>query len=247
MALLKLQSVSKQFGELWALKDIEFSMNEGEIVGLVGPNGAGKTTLFNVITGRSRPDGGRIFFKGKDITCCKPDEICRLGISRTFQSSRPFARMTSLDNVVVGRVFGNGFRPRTRPEDIEEAGRLLEVVGIAHKAQTLAADLTLSEQRRLDLARALATEPSLLLLDEVAAGFSPAAVKQAVDLIRRVRQRGVALFIIDHFLNLSLRVSDRLLALEHGKKITEGKPQVVMRNPEVIRAYLGMQEENSDH
>jgi branched-chain amino acid transport system ATP-binding protein len=154
--------------------------------------------------------------------------------------------MSALENVVVGRVFGKGFHLRTRPEDIDAARHLLEVVGIAHKERTSAGDLTLSEQRRLDLARALATEPRLLLLDEVAAGFSPAAVKQAVDLIRRVRQRGVTLLIIDHFLNLSLRVSDRLLALEHGRKIAEGNPQEVMKNSKVIRAYLGMNEEEEE-
>lgn len=147
--------------------------------------------------------------------------------------------MSSLKNVLAGRVFGKGFRLRSRPEDVKTAHELLDVVGIAHKARTPAKDLTLSEQRRLDLARALATRPQLLLLDEVAAGFSPVAVKQAVNLVRRVRERGVTLLIIDHFLNLSLKVSDRLLALDHGKKISEGPPQKVMANPEVIRAYLG--------
>jgi branched-chain amino acid transport system ATP-binding protein len=243
LSLLKLEALSKRFGDFWALKEIDFSINEGEIVGLVGPNGAGKTTLFNLIAGRHRPTSGRVLFEDKEITSCRADEIRRRGISRTFQSSRPFAKMTTLENVVMGRIFSGEFHLFTQQTDIETAGQLLELVGIAHKAHTLAGDLTLSEQRRLDLARALANQPRLLILDEVAAGFSPLAVKHAVELVRRVRQRGVTLFIIDHFLTLSLRVSDRLLALDHGEKVAEGSPQEVMRNREVIRAYLGMRHE----
>jgi branched-chain amino acid transport system ATP-binding protein len=246
LSLLKLEVLSKKFGNSWALKEIDFKVNEGEIVGLVGPNGAGKTTLVNLVTGRHRPTSGRILFADREITSCKPHEIRRLGISRTFQSSRPFAKMTTLENVVVGRIFSGKFRLLVQKMDIATAEQLLQLVGIAHKAHTLAGDLTLSEQRRLDLARALANKPRLLLLDEVAAGFSPLAVKQAVELVRRVRQRGVTLFIIDHFLTLSLRVSDRLLALDHGEKIAEGSPQEVMRNREVIRAYLGMRHEDDN-
>ena len=244
MSLLRLEALSKRFGDLWALKEIDFSVNEGEIVGLVGPNGAGKTTLFNVITGRYRPTRGSVLFADREITSCKPHEIQRLGISRTFQSSRPFAKMSALENVVVGRIFSDKFRLFTRPVDIETAKELLDLVGIPHKSETPGGQLTLSEQRRLDLARALATQPRLLLLDEVAAGFSPLAVKRAVELVRRVQQRGVTIFIIDHFLTLSLRVSDRLLALDHGEKIAEGSPQEVMRNREVIRAYLGMRHQD---
>ena len=244
MSLLRLEALSKKFGDQWALKEIDFSIDEGEIVGLVGPNGAGKTTLFNLITCRHRATSGRVLFADKETTLCKPHEIQKLGISRTFQSSRPFAKMSTLDNVVVGRVFRGEFHLFAQSTDIDSARQLLELVGLAHKEQTPAGDLTLSEQRRLDLARALATQPRLLLLDEVVAGFSPVAVKQAVDLVRRVRQRGVTLFIIDHFLSLSLRVSDRLLALDHGEKVAEGRPQEVMRNREVIRAYLGTRHED---
>lgn len=244
MALLELQALSKKFDDRYVLNSIDFTVNEGEIIGLVGPNGAGKTTLFNIISGRVRPDNGKVLFKGQEITPCKPHKICRLGISRTFQSSRPFPQMSTLNNVLVGLAFGKRFCLRNSPADIRTAQELLEVVGIAHKSRTLARDLTLSEQRRLDLARALATRPQLLLLDEVAAGFSPVAVKQAIKLVRRVRERGVTLLIIDHFLNLSLQVSDRLLALDHGEKIAEGPPQTVMANREVIRAYLGLRYED---
>ena len=241
MILLQLQAISKKFNDFNALNRIDFSINQGEIVGLVGPNGAGKTTLFNIISGRLKPSSGNILFEGKKINGLKPHHICRLGISRTFQSSRPFIKMTALNNILVGHLFGKGFRLHTRPEDVQMARDLLEVVGIPHKAETLAEDLTLSEKRRLDLARALATRPKLLLLDEVAAGFSPVLVKQAVQLINRVRGRGVTLLIIDHFLTLSLKVSDRLLVLDHGEKIAEGPPNQVMKNREVGRAYLGLQ------
>ncbi|MBW1753199.1 MAG: ABC transporter ATP-binding protein [Deltaproteobacteria bacterium] len=246
MTLLQLQGLSKKFDDRYVLNSIDFAVNEGEIIGLVGPNGAGKTTLFNIISGRVRPGNGKVLFKGREITACKPHSICRLGISRTFQSSRPFPRMSTLNNVLVGRAFGKRFCLRNSSADIKTAQELLEVVGIAHKSRTPAGDLTLSEQRRLDMARALATRPRLLLLDEVAAGFSPVAVKQAVNLVRRVRERGVTLMIIDHFLNLSLQVSDRLLALDHGEKIAEGPPKEVMANREVIRAYLGLRYEDEN-
>ena len=242
--LLQLQALGKTFDDIVALSNIDFTINEGEIIGLVGPNGSGKTTLFNLISGRIKPTSGSIIFYGKDITRLKPHDICRLGISRTFQSSRPFPQMSTLDNVLVGRIFGKGFQIYGRYEDKQTALSLLEVVGIAHKSKTLAKNLTLSELRRLDLARALATRPKLLLLDEVAAGFSPVAVKQAVKLVQKVRKLGVTLLVIDHFLNLSLRVSDRLLVLDHGEKIDEGPPDKVMKNKEVIQAYLGLLHED---
>jgi len=154
--------------------------------------------------------------------------------------------LSAVQNALVGRVFGKGFRFRPRPDDLKTARELLEVVGLDHKADTPAGALTPSEQRRLDLARALATRPRLLLLDEVAAGFSPVAIKQAVDLVRRVQERGATLFVIDHFLNLSLRVSNRLLALDQGEKVAEGPPPEVMRNREVIRAYLGLRHEDEN-
>lgn len=246
MTLLQVQGLSKRFKDIQALNNIDFTIDEGEIVGLVGPNGAGKTTLFNLISGRFRPSSGRILFDGKEITGQKPHKVCRLGISRTFQSSRPFVQMTALENVLAGRVFGKKFNLRGCLEDKQAALELLEVVGIAHKAETPARNLTLSELRRVDLARALATRPRLLLLDEAAAGFSPVAVKQAVKLVQKVRDRGVTLLVIDHFLNLSLKVSDRLLALDFGEKIAEGPPNKVMRNREVIRAYLGLRHDDEN-
>jgi len=244
--ILGAENLVKTFGGLTAVSNFSFKLKKREILGLIGPNGAGKTTLFNLICGRYRPSSGNILFKDIDITDFKPHAICRLGISRTFQSSRPFPRMSTLQNVLVGHIFGKGFSLHTRPEDSDMARELLEIVGIAHKADTPAGQLTLSEQRRLDLARALATRPKLLLLDEVAAGFSPVLVKQAIELINRVRERGVSLLIIDHFLNLSLKVSDRLLALDHGEKIAEGPPHMVMRNRDVLQAYLGLRHQDEN-
>lgn len=243
MKMLEIQNLSKNFGDFNALNNIDFTIDEGEIVGLVGPNGAGKTTLFNIISGCLKPSSGKIIFNGKDIAGLKSHKICRGGISRTFQSSRPFANMSTLNNVLAGHTFGKEFYLWNRPEDMQTAKELLDIVGIAHKSELLAGDLTLSEQRRLGLARALATRPRLLLLDEVAAGFSPVLVKQSVELINRVRDRGVTLLVIDHFLALSLKVSDRLLALDHGEKIAEGPPAKVMKDREVIRSYLGLHNE----
>jgi len=247
VSLLTLHAVSKTFGDFTALKDINFVLHEGEVVGLVGPNGAGKSTLLNVISGRLKPSCGEVRFDNVLISGLKPQRICRLGISRTFQSSRLFAGMSALDNILAARLFGKRCRPRITGQDRDAARRALAFVGMTHKADTPAGDLTLSEQRRLDLARALATRPRLLLLDEIAAGFSPVLVKQAVSLVKKVRARGVTILIIDHFLNLSVRVSDRLLALDHGEKVAAGPPAEVLRNPDVMRAYLGLRHEGPGH
>jgi branched-chain amino acid transport system ATP-binding protein len=191
----------------------------------------------SVIAGQTRPTRGSIFFQGKEITGWPPHRRCRQGISRTFQIPRPFPDMTAWENVSIGLRFGkpdrhDGF---SRPQALE----FLEKVGLTHKADTLGRDLTLSEQRRLEVARALATGPRILLLDEVAAGLSPKMVRQVVTLVEKLRQQGLTLLIIDHFLNLTLEVSDRLVVLDRGEKIMEGPPQEIMRHPEVIGAYLG--------
>jgi branched-chain amino acid transport system ATP-binding protein len=219
------------------LVDIDLHAREQEIIGIVGPNGAGKTTLMSVIAGQTRPTRGSIFFQGQEITAWPPHRRCRQGISRTFQIPRPFPEMTAWENVAIGLRFGkpdrhDGF---SRPQALE----FLEKVGLTHKADTLGRDLTLSEQRRLEVARALATGPRILLLDEVAAGLSPKMVRQVVTLVEKLRQQGLTLLIIDHFLNLTLEVSDRLVVLDRGEKIMEGPPQEIMRHPEVIGAYLG--------
>jgi branched-chain amino acid transport system ATP-binding protein len=217
--------------------DINLGVREQEIIGIVGPNGAGKTTLMSVIAGQIRPARGTILFQGQDITAWPPHRRCREGISRTFQIPRPFPEMTAWENVAIGRRFGKPHRHDGFSR--EKALTYLDQVGLPHKADTLGRDLTLSEQRRLEVARALATSPRILLLDEVAAGLSPKMVRQVVSLVEKLRQQGLTLLIIDHFLNLTLEVSDRLVVLDRGEKIMEGPPQEIMRHPEVIGAYLG--------
>ncbi len=236
--LLEVRQIEAVLGPQRILRDINLEVREQEIIGIVGPNGAGKTTLMSVIGGQTQPSRGAIFFQGQDITTWPPHRRCLAGISRTFQIPRPFPDMTAWENVAIGFSFGqpgrrNGF---SRQQALE----FLEQVGLPHKADTLGRDLTLSEQRRLEVARALATSPRILLLDEVAAGLSPKMVRQVVTLVQRLRQRGLTLLIIDHFLNLTLEVSDRLVVLDRGEKIMEGPPQEVMSHPEVVGAYLGI-------
>ena len=216
MSLLRLEALSKRFGDHWALKEIDFSIDEGEIVGLVGPNGAGKTTLFNLITCRHRATSGRILFANKETTLCKPHEIQKLGISRTFQSSRPFAKMSTLDNVVVGRVFGGEFHLFAQSTDIDSAKQLLELVGLAHKEQTPAGDLTLSEQRRLDLARALATEAPIILLDEPTSALDILHKLEIMELLTSLRNAGKTILISIHDLDLARRYCDTVTLLQQG-------------------------------
>jgi branched-chain amino acid transport system ATP-binding protein len=235
--LLELRHIEAIWGPQRVLVDINLEAREQEIIGIVGPNGAGKTTLMSVIAGQTRPSRGVILFQGQDITAWPPHRRCREGISRTFQIPRPFPEMTAWENVVIGLRFGKPHRHDGFSR--QHALTYLEQVGLPHKADTLGRDLTLSEQRRLEVARALATSPRILLLDEVAAGLSPKMVRHVVSLVEKLRQQGLTLLIIDHFLNLTLEVSDRLVVLDRGEKIMEGPPQEIMRHPDVIGAYLG--------
>jgi branched-chain amino acid transport system ATP-binding protein len=239
MTLLEGKRVSKSFGGLMALTGVDFELRKGEILGLIGPNGAGKTTLFNLITGAYRPSSGRIAFQGKDISRSRPYAICRYGIARTYQLVRPFANLTVLENVLVGIYFGRGGGRDRREAAYREAERLLDLVGLGGKIKERAEHLTLMERKRLEIARALATQPSVLLLDEVIGGLNPTEIVQTMNLIRGLRDRGITIFMIEHVMKAIMGLSDRIMVLHHGELIGQGTPEQVANDQRVITAYLG--------
>jgi branched-chain amino acid transport system ATP-binding protein len=234
--LLGLESCTKRFGGLLANRDVSLAIEAGEIVGLIGPNGAGKTTLFNCITGYMHPDAGRIVFDGSDISHARPERICRLGVARTWQVVRAFGRMTALDNVVCGALQ----RTNRVPEARARASALLDFTGLAGKADAPAATLTLADKKRLEIARALATRPRLLLLDEAMSGLTPLETAAAVQLVRRIHEElKVTICVVEHVMEVVMPLSHRVVVLDYGVKIADGAPQAVVRDEQVIRAYLG--------
>ena len=239
MNILEVTKLSKNFGGISALSDIGFSVGEGEILGIIGANGAGKTTLFSIVSGFYPPDKGSIRFRGEDITGMKPYQICRKGIVRTFQVVRPFRNMTVLKNVTVGKLFGRD--QRTHQGDAErEARTVMDLVGLSDKTHLLAGELTLADHKRLELARALTTNPHVLLLDEVLAGLTPAETAEAMEIVRKIQKTvGLTILMVEHVMKAVIGLCGRIIVLHYGRMIAEGTPKEIVENPEVIEAYLG--------
>ena len=238
MRVLEGVEVTKYFGGLAAVFDVNFHVDQGEVFGLIGPNGAGKTTLFNLISAALTLKSGMIKFKDKNITGLKPHQICRLGVARTFQTVKIFANMSVLENVILGLLFGSA--NQTSSVDAEkQATALLEFVGLSALTATPAKDLTLANQKRLEVAGALATQPELLLLDEIMAGLNPTEVVQAMELVARIQDKGITIIMIEHVMKAIMSVCDRIMVLHHGQKIAEGTPQEIATSKTVIKVYLG--------
>jgi branched-chain amino acid transport system ATP-binding protein len=238
MRILEGEKVTKHFGGLAAVYQVDFAIDQGEVVGLIGPNGAGKTTLFNLISGSLPTTAGEIRYKGKKITGLKPNQICKKGVARTFQSAKLFAGLTVFENALAASLFGTK-RTISVPDAEKEAAELLEFVELSTVGAMLAKDLPIVYRKRLEVARALATQPDLLMFDEVMAGLNPSEIAQAMELITKIRNRGITIFMIEHVMKAIMSVCDRIIVLHHGSKIAEGTPEEIATSRTVVEVYLG--------
>ena len=245
MSLLQLSGLSRQFGGLNALTDINLTIEPGEVIGLIGPNGAGKTTLINVVTGVHPASAGSVVFTGKDITRHKPYQVARCGVARTFQIVQPFPEMNVLDNVAAGAMAAGGATSIRQARDM--AMEQLTFVGLGPLAERPASALTLAMRKRLELAKSLAMKPKLLLLDEVNAGLNATEIDQALKLVREVTARGVTILLVEHLMKVVLTLCTRIVVLHHGKLIAQGKPDQIIRDPVVVQAYLGRRYADAEH
>lgn len=235
--LLKITGVTKTFGGLVALDKVDMHVNQGEIVGLIGPNGAGKTTLFNVIAGAFLPEHGEICFQGQNVTHLKAHNVCKLGIARTFQVPKPFKNLTLLENMMVGTCFGAGLGKSK--ESLNKIEEILRFAGLEDKISSKADTLNLVERKKLEVSKALSTSPKLVLFDEVMAGLNPSETVEMITFIGKLRDRGLTILLIEHLMKVIMTLSDRVVVLDYGRKICEGKPHKVANNAQVIEAYLG--------
>jgi branched-chain amino acid transport system ATP-binding protein len=235
MIMLEARNISKFFGGLAAVSDVSFGVHKGEILGLIGPNGAGKTTCFNMLNGFYAPSKGDVFFKGERITHQKPHTICKLGVARTFQVVKPIQRMSVLDNVIASAFV----RAKTKARAEEIAVEALTFTGLYEDRSVLSKGLPLGKRKKLEIARALATQPEMLLLDESCAGLNPSELNEAIDIIRKIRDRGITILIIEHHMKVIMSISDRIVVINYGQKIAEGTPHEIGNSPVVIEAYLG--------
>jgi branched-chain amino acid transport system ATP-binding protein len=236
MSLIEVKEVSKQFGGLAALTNISFALNKGEILGLIGPNGAGKTTIFNVINGFYPPTKGDVFLKGQNVSNLKPHVLCRLGLARTFQVVKPLQRMSTLDNVIASAFV----RAKTKAQAEEIAIDVIKFTNLYGEKDLISKGLPLGKRKRLEIARALATQPEIILLDESFAGLNPTEINEQIDIVKKIRtEKGITILIIEHHMKVIMSISDRIVVLNYGQKIAEGTPSEIGHNPLVIEAYLG--------